>query len=129
METAISSETLISIYEHIGRHITDDWHLRQDICQNLSSWKKKKRSLFIVALFSIFISKRVPSSSLLFTVFDVRMSSCSSQRAPDLKLHLDTLLPLEQGFQRRVGNRFRLYDRYIRIVITCIASKMDTYVS
>jgi hypothetical protein len=36
---------------------------------------------------------------------------------------------LSKGFQRGVGNRFRLYDRYIRIVITCIASKMDTYVS
>jgi len=37
-ETASTSEALISIYEHTGRHITNDWYLRQHVCQKLSSW-------------------------------------------------------------------------------------------
>jgi hypothetical protein len=86
-----------------------------------------KKKYYLSSPYSSFFNiKSVPSSLLLFTVFDVRLSSCSSQRAPDFKLHLDTLLPLEPGFQRGVGNRFRLYDRYIRIVITGIVGKMDT---
>ena len=63
METSSSSETLMSVYEHTGRHITDDCYLLQHTCKISTLDKKQVIYRYPISYFSTVKVFNLPYSS------------------------------------------------------------------